>query len=92
MGIDFKSETPKEQEDESVVKYNTRLGVILFTIYVAIYGSFMGLSAFKPKIMSAPFLAGLNLSVVYGFFLIVVALVLALIYMKLCRKAAKGGK
>lgn len=92
MGIDFKSDVPKEQEDEAVVKHNTRVGVLLFAIYVIIYASFMGLSAFKPQVMGVPFLLGLNLSVVYGFFLIIAALVLALIYMVLCRKTAQGGK
>jgi uncharacterized membrane protein (DUF485 family) len=92
MGIDFKSNVPKEQEDEAIVKHNTRVGVLLFFIYVAIYAGFMGISAFKPQIMSVPFFMGLNLSVAYGFFLIVAALILALIYMALCRKTAQGGQ
>ena len=85
-GLDFKAPVAKEQEDAAVVAHNTRMGVLLFIVYVLFYGGFMALSAFWPEVMSRPILHGANISVVYGFALIVVALVLALIYMKVCRK------
>lgn len=84
--MDFKAPVVKEQEDAAVVAHNTRMGVILFIVYVLFYGGFMALSAFWPEVMSQPFLNGVNLAVVYGFALIVAALVLALVYMKICRK------
>jgi uncharacterized membrane protein (DUF485 family) len=87
--LDFKAPVAKEQEDAAVVAYNSRIGVILFIIYVIFYGGFMALSAFFPETMSRPFLGGANLAVVYGFALIIAALVLALIYMKICRKSSK---
>ncbi len=87
-GLDFKTPVAREQEDTAVVAHNTRMGVILFVVYVLFYGGFMALSAFWPEIMSKPFLRGVNLAVVYGFALIVAALVLALVYMKTCRKSA----
>jgi uncharacterized membrane protein (DUF485 family) len=87
-GLDFKAPVHKEQEDGAVVAHNTRMGVGLFIVYVLFYAGFMALSAFKPEVMSQPFLGGANLAVVYGFALIVVALVLALVYMKLCRKTS----
>lgn len=86
-GIDFKAPVAKEQEDAAVVAYNSRMGVLLFGVYVLFYGGFMALSAFAPAVMSRPFLFGVNLAVVYGFALIIAALVLALVYMKVCRKA-----
>jgi uncharacterized membrane protein (DUF485 family) len=86
-GIDFKAPVAKEQEDAAVVAHNTRMGVLLFVVYVLFYGSFMALSAFWPEVMSRPFLRGANLAVVYGFALIVAALVLAMVYMKVCRKS-----
>lgn len=88
-GLDFKAPVAREQEDAAVVAHNSRMGVILFIVYVIFYGGFMALSAFAPEAMSKPFLGGANLAVVYGFSLIVAALVLALIYMKICRKTAK---
>ena len=68
---------------------NARLGLWLFAVYVVLYAGFMALSAFRPQAMRQPVAAfgGVNLAVVYGFGLIVAALVLALIYMLLCREA-----
>jgi uncharacterized membrane protein (DUF485 family) len=86
-GIDFKGPDTREQEDAAVVAHNTRIGLILFAVYVAFYTGFMALSAFRPTAMSRSLLGGANLAVVYGFALIVAALVLALVYMRLCRKA-----
>jgi uncharacterized membrane protein (DUF485 family) len=90
-GLDFKAPVTREQEDAAVIAHNTRMGVILFVVYVAFYGGFMALSAFWPEAMSVPALGGANLAVVYGFALIAVALVLALVYMRLCRKSKEGG-
>ena len=59
---------------------NTRLGLILFAIYLAFYGGFVFLSAFAPASMESKPFAGLNLAVIYGFGLIVLALLLAIVY------------
>lgn len=86
-GLDFKAPETREQEDATVVAHNTRIGLILFAVYVVLYAGFMALSAFRPAAMSKPFAGGANLAVVYGFALIVAALVLALLYMRICRKS-----
>lgn len=64
---------------------NARIGLILFTVYLALYGGFVLLNAFSPDTMEVPVLAGVNLAIVYGFGLIIGALVLALLYGYLCR-------
>lgn len=86
-GIDFKSTVAKEQEDEAAIAHNTRIGVLMLIVYVAFYGGFMALSAFTPEVMRRPVLGGVNLAIVYGFALIVAAIVFALVYVSLCRKA-----
>ena len=90
-GLDFKSTVAKEQEDAAVVAHNTRMGVILLLVYVAFYASFMALSAFWPAAMAEALLGGPNLAVLYGFGLIVLALILAVVYMRVCRKSVAGG-
>ncbi len=65
---------------------NARIGLRLFTLYVALYAGFMWLSAFRPTLMGRPALGGLNVAIVYGFGLIAAAFVLAIVYMWLCMK------
>jgi uncharacterized membrane protein (DUF485 family) len=64
---------------------NSRIGMVLFLVYLAFYGGFVGLSAFAPEAMEATPIAGVNLAILYGFALIAAALVLALLYGWLCR-------
>ena len=69
---------------------NARVGLVLFFIYLALYGGFMGLSAFRPEVMGARPLFGVNLAILYGIGLIVAAWVLAFLYMYLCRRPPEG--
>jgi uncharacterized membrane protein (DUF485 family) len=59
---------------------NARIGLVLFVLYAACYAAFVFVSAFAPDWMDAKPFAGLNLAILSGFGLIVLALVLALIY------------
>ena len=91
-GLDFKEPLLRESEEEHVVRYNTRLGLILFAVYCLFYGGFMFLSAFHAEVMSRPSLGGVNFSVVSGFVLIALARILALGYRAACRRAPGGGR
>jgi len=71
-------------EDFSV-GYKTRLGVWMFIPYLLFYAGFVALNLASPESMELIVLLGMNLATVYGFALIVVALILALIYDGLCR-------
>ena len=64
---------------------NTRLGLVLFAIYLLFYGGFVLLAAFSPDSLAVLPFAGVNLAIWYGFGLIAAALVLALIYGWACR-------
>ena len=79
-----------EAKDTSILSRNARLGLMLFSVYLLLYGGFMALNVMNPKRMAEPALFGLNLAIVYGFGLIVAALVLALLYMALCKPEQKG--
>ncbi len=71
---------------------NARTGLILFAVYLVLYGGFVLLNAFSPETMEATPFAGINLAIWYGFGLIIAALVLALIYGILCRNSVDGGQ
>src|SRR5688500_501019 len=81
---------PSQHRDDHAptIARNARYGLILFAVYLLLYGGFMALSALAPQRMGKPFLGGVNLAVIYGFALIIAALVLALVYMMLCRPVA----
>jgi len=64
---------------------NARIGLILFCVYLTLYGGFVLLNAFSPDSMEATPVAGVNLAILYGFGLIIAALLLALIYGWMCR-------
>ncbi|QVK21606.1 DUF485 domain-containing protein [Mycoplasmatota bacterium] len=77
----------KWEEDKSS-DYKARLGIWMFFGYIIIYGGFMLINVINPKLMGLD-IGSLNLAVVYGFGLIVFALILAIIYNNLCSRAEK---
>lgn len=58
----------------------SRVGLMLFALYCAVYLGFVLINTFAPDRMQAASWGGLNLSIVYGFALIALAVVLSLIY------------
>lgn len=84
-GFDHGPNEPGEQENHETISRNTRLGLILFVVYLLLYGGFVFLNTFSPAQMEVVVFAGLNLAIVYGFTLIIAAFVLAIIYGWLCR-------
>lgn len=67
---------------------NARVGLLLFGVYLLLYGGFVLLNAFSPTTMEATPIAGVNLAILFGFGLIVAAILLALLYGFLCRTEA----
>lgn len=65
--------------------HNARLGFILFVVYSVIYALFVLLNAFAPQVMEIKPVAGINLAILYGFFLIIFALLLSLVYGVMCK-------
>ena len=69
--------------------YKRRLGAWMFALYAVVYAGFVVINLARPGWMEKTVLAGLNLAVVYGFGLIVFALVLALVYSRACERREK---
>ena len=82
---------PKEEEDMVLAARNANYGMILFLLYFVVYGGFVSLSAFWPEVMASEAFLGVNVAIIYGFSLIILALILALLYSWLCRKKADIG-
>jgi uncharacterized membrane protein (DUF485 family) len=85
-------ENVREDEHPEIVAHNTRLGLVLFAVYCLLYGGFMGLSTFAPQVMTSQPFGGMNLAIIYGFGLIVAAMLLAVVYLFLAKQADDNGK
>lgn len=57
-----------------------RMSFSLFAVYLVLYGGFVFLNAYAPSAMEVTLLGGVNLAILYGFGLILVAFILALVY------------
>ena len=68
------------------LSYKKNLGILMFVIYTVVYAVFIAINIFKAELMEAPVFAGLDLAIVYGFGLILFALVEAFIYNILCTR------
>lgn len=68
------------------IEYKTRLGVILFFVYLLVYAGFVAIGIFYPQMMGAKAIAGLNLAFVYGMGLIVLAIIMGLVYNYFCTR------
>ena len=79
----------EETGTDYAMKYKRRVGVYMFALYSMVYAGFVVINIVKPVLMEKIIFSGLNLAVVYGFGLIVFALVLALIYNAMCAKEEK---
>ena len=72
-----------------MLERHQKIGFTLFAVYLLLYGGFVFLNAFAPEAMEATPVAGVNLAILYGFGLILAALVLALLYGILCKTSGK---
>ena len=68
------------------IAYKMRVGVRMFLLYAIVYVGFVIINVMNPVIMEAQVIFGLNLAVVYGYGLIIFALILALLYNSLCTR------
>lgn len=73
---------------DDAASFKTKLGVKMFFGYTVFYILFVLLNVFYPKSMEI-MIWGQTAAVVWGFFLIILALVMAVIYNHFCTRAEK---
>jgi uncharacterized membrane protein (DUF485 family) len=83
-------EPASQSGTDNAAAYKSRLGVYLFIVYAIVYAIFVIINVVKPLMMENIIIFGLNLAVVYGFSLIIFALILALIYNSMCNAKEKA--
>ncbi len=72
-------------KDRSIPK-KTRLGVVMFAIYMVVYAGFVLIGTFFPKALGAKSIGGQNLAFLYGMGLIVLAALMGLLYNFFCTR------
>lgn len=75
----------KLEADNAAAK-KAKLGVILFFVYLIIYSGFVVIGLYDPDLMGVHVLGKQNLAIVYGFGLIVLAIVMGFIYNAVCTR------
>ena len=78
-------------DSQRTIDRNARVGMVLFVIYVIFYAGFVAICAFSFKTMQTE-VGGVNLAIIYGFGLIFLALLLAVVYMLICRHDDERGE
>jgi uncharacterized membrane protein (DUF485 family) len=78
-----------EWKKEKSEDYKTRLGLIMFAIYVPIYLGFVFYCVFDPQGVGTG-IWKLNVAIVYGFALIIIAIIQALVYNAICSRKEKS--
>ena len=71
---------------------NARIGYVMFGVYLLLYTGFVLLNAFAPETMEATPVEGINLAILYGFGLILTAILLSLVYGLLCKSTDEPAK
>lgn len=75
-----------ELDEDNSAEKKSRLGVWMFIVYSIVYGGFVAVGVLNYELMGKEVIGELNLSVVYGFGLIIFAIVLGLVYNAVCTK------
>lgn len=91
-GFDHKHVESDEPECKLTSARNSRIGLVLFFLYLAAYTGFVLLCAFQPDAVGKTPFAGVNVAILYGFALILAALILSLVYGWLCRMPVDTSK
>ena len=75
--------SPSELKEDKSEGFKTKLGLIMVAIYTIVYFTFIIIAVANPQLMARD-VGGLNLAIAYGFGIIILAIIQALIYNFAC--------
>lgn len=87
VGLDYGPVSSDDDRSRLEPTRHSRAGLVLFAIYLICYTSFVLANAFAPALMARTPWAGINMAVLSGLALIIMAFALALLYDWICRLA-----
>ncbi|MFA5848571.1 MAG: hypothetical protein A2X18_04895 [Bacteroidetes bacterium GWF2_40_14] len=71
--------------DKAAAK-KAKLGVKMFFVYTLVYSGFVLIGLTKPEIMGLELIGGQNIAIIYGFGLIVLAIIMGFVYNYFCTR------
>jgi uncharacterized membrane protein (DUF485 family) len=77
-------EPAAQEEKDNAAPEKARIGLILFFVYLAVYAGFVAIGLVEPEIMGNKLFLGQNVAIIYGFGLIILAVVMGFVYNKIC--------
>jgi len=77
-----------EWRTEKSQAFKAKLGVIMFVAYTPIYLAFIIISVISPSFMAKD-VGSLNVAIVYGFGIIILAIIQAVVYNAICSNKEK---
>lgn len=81
-----------ELQEEASQSFKTRVGLNMYAIFAPVYLAFILVAVISPKSMAMD-VGSLNLAIVFGFAIIILAIIQALIYNLICsRRENMDGK
>lgn len=75
-----------ELKEDKAADRKAKLGLKFFFVYLFIYAFFVFLCVYKPELIGKRVFLGLNLAVVYGFSLIILAIIMGFFYNLFCTR------
>ena len=81
-------EPASELKEDKSVGFKTKLGLIMITVYTVVYFTFIIIAVANPQLMAKD-IGSLNLAIAYGFGIIILAIIQALIYNFACSRREK---
>jgi uncharacterized membrane protein (DUF485 family) len=79
---------PTEWKEDKSEGFKAKLGFVMIAIYTVVYFAFIIIAVTNPPLMAKD-IGSLNLAIVYGFGIIILAIILALIYNFACSRREK---
>jgi uncharacterized membrane protein (DUF485 family) len=73
-------------KNDKAAHLKSKLGLKLFFVYALIYAGFIFIGVYKPSLMGVRIAWGLNFAIIYGFGLIVLAIVMGFLYHLACSR------
>jgi len=80
-----------EWQEEKSRGFKTRLGFVMIIFYAIVYFAFIVIAVINPQLMAKD-VGNLNVAIVYGFGIIILAIIQALIYNFVCLKKENDDK